>query len=91
MVLRGWEETSVVRRMVLVSDEILSARRSSSSWFSLSVSLQRHALPWIWMLGRLSVEEKISRHSVRLSRLGRACVRGAYEIFREASWLCLPL
>ena len=63
----------VVGRRDLDREAIFWARRASSIWFSVWISLQRHALPWTWMPGRDGFDEtRSSRHSEFRSRLGRA-------------------
>jgi hypothetical protein len=78
----------LVVRMVLVREEILAARRASWSWFSVWDWVQRHAEPWMWILGRVFWGLSNSRHSVFRSRFGRAGARGVHDILLEgSSWM----
>lgn len=78
----------LVVRMVWVREEILAARRASCSWFSVWVWVQRHAQPWMWMLGREFWGLSNARHSVCRSRFGRAGARGVHDTRLEgSSWM----
>lgn len=81
----GGDGGIVVARRVLVREAIRVARALSCSSFSVCVSAQRHAAPWMWILGRVSLGLKTWRHSVVRSRLGRAWVWGVHDISRGSS------